>query len=38
MKINFVDFLQIQAAFCKINYTMFSYLLISMYGQDMSEI
>ena len=37
-KIDFVDFLQIQAAFWKTNYTTFSYLLISMYGQDMSEI
>ena len=37
-KIDFVDFLQIQAAFWKTNYTTFSYLLISMYGQDMREI
>ena len=37
-KIDFVDFLQIQAAFWKTNYTTFSYLLISMYGKDMSEI
>ena len=37
-KIDFVDFLQIQAAFWKPNYTTFSYLLISMYGQDMGEI
>ena len=37
-KIDFVDFLQIQAAFWKTNYTTFSYLLISMYEKDMSEI
>ena len=37
-KIDFVDFLQIQAAFWKTIYTTFSYLLMSMYGQDMSEI
>ena len=37
LKIDFVDFLQIQAAFWKTNYT-FSYLPISMYEQDMSEI
>ena len=37
-KIDFVDFLQIQAAFWKTNYTTFSYLPISMYEQDMSEI
>ena len=36
-KINFVDFLQIQAAFWKTNYTTFSYLLMPVYGQDMSE-
>ena len=36
-KIDFVDFLQIQAAFWKTNYTTFSYLLIPIYGQDMSE-
>ena len=33
-----VDFLQIEAAFRKTNYTTFSYLLTPMYGQDMSEI
>ena len=38
MKMDFVDFFQIQAAFWKTNYTTFSYLPISMYGQDMSEI
>ena len=37
-KIDFVDFLQIQATFWKTNYTTFSYLPISMYEQDMSEI
>ena len=36
-KIDVVDFLQIQAAFRKTNYTTFSYLLIPIYGQDMSE-
>ena len=36
-KIDFVDFLQIQAAFWKTNYTTFSYLLMPIYGQDMSE-
>ena len=36
-KIDFVDFLQIQAAVWKTNYTTFSYLLIPIYGQDMSE-
>ena len=36
-KIDVVDFLQIQAAFWKTNYTTFSYLLIPIYGQDMSE-
>ena len=35
-KIDFVDFLQIQAAFWKTNYTTFSYLLMPIYGQDMS--
>ena len=35
--IDFVDFLQIQAAFWKTNYTTFSYLLMPIYGQDMSE-
>ena len=35
-KIDFVDFLQIQAAFWKTNYTTFSYLLMLIYGQDMS--
>ena len=35
---HWIDFLQIEAAFRKINYTTFSYLLIPMYGQDMSEI
>ena len=38
LKIDFVDFLQIQAAFTKTNYTTFSFLLISMCGQGMSEI
>ena len=33
-----IDFLQIEAAFRKTNYTTFSYLLIPIYGQDMSEI
>ena len=37
-KIDFVDFLQIQAAFWKTNYTTFSYLLLPIYGQEMSEI
>ena len=37
-KINFVDFRQIQAAFWKTNDSTFSYLLIPIYGQDMSEI
>ena len=32
-----IDFLQIEAAFRKTNYTTFSYLLIPIYGQDMSE-
>ena len=36
-KIDFVDFLQIQAAFWKTNYTTFSDLLMPIYGQDMSE-
>ena len=36
-KIDFVDFLQIQAAFWKTNYTTFSCLLMPIYGQDMSE-
>ena len=36
-KIDFVDFLQIQAAFWKTNYTTFSCLLMPVYGQDMSE-
>ena len=36
-KIDFVNFLQIQAAFWKTNYTMFSYLLTPIYGQNMSE-
>ena len=36
-KIDFVDFLQIPAAFGKINNTTFNYLLIPFYGQDMSE-
>ena len=36
-KIDFIDFLQIQGAFWKTNYTTFSYLLIPIYGQDMSE-
>ena len=36
-KIHFVDFLQIEAAFWKTNYTTFSYLLIPNYGQDMRE-
>ena len=35
---HWIDFLQIEAAFRKTNYTTFSYLLIPMYGQDMSEI
>ena len=30
---DFVDFLQIQAAFWKTNYTSFSYLLMPIYGQ-----
>ena len=37
-KIDFVDFLQIQAAFWETSYTTFSYLLISVYEQDMSKI
>ena len=37
MKIEFVDFLQIQAVFLKINHTTFSYLLVPIYGQDMRE-
>ena len=37
MKIGFVDFLQIQVAFWKTNYTTFSYLLMPIYEQDMSE-
>ena len=37
MKIGFVDFLQIQVAFWKTNYTTFSYLLMPIYGQDKSE-
>ena len=37
-QINFVDFLQIGAAFWKTNYTTFSYLLILINGQNMSEI
>ena len=36
-KIDFVDFLQIQAAFWKTNYSTFSYLLMSIYRQDMRE-
>ena len=36
-KIDFVDFLQIQAAFWKTNYTTFSYLRMPIDGQDMSE-
>ena len=36
-KIDFVDFLQIQAAFWKTNYTTSSYLVRPIYGQDMSE-
>ena len=35
---HWIDFLQMEAAFRKTNYTTFSYLLIPMYGQDMSEI
>ena len=35
---HWIDFLQIEAAFRKTNYTTFSYLLIPIYGQDMSEI
>ena len=34
---HWIDFLQIEAAFRKTNYTTFSYLLIPMYGQDMHE-
>ena len=36
-KIDFVDLLQIQAAFWKTNYTTVSDLLMPIYGQDMSE-
>ena len=36
-KIDFVDFLQIQAVFWKTNYTTFSYFLIPIHGQDVSE-
>ena len=36
-KIDFVDFVQIQAFFWKTNYTTFSYLLMPIYEQDMSE-
>ena len=36
-KTDFVDFLQIEAAFWKTNYTTFSYLIIPNYGQDMGE-
>ena len=36
-KIDFVEFLQIQVAFWKTNYTKFSYLLMPIYGLDMSE-
>ena len=36
MKIDFVDFFQIQAAFWKTNYTTFGYLIMLIYGQDMS--
>ena len=35
---HWIDFLQIEVAFRKTKYTTFSYLLIPMYGQDMSEI
>ena len=35
---HWIDFLQIEAAFRKTNYITFSYLLIPIYGQDMSEI
>ena len=34
---HWIDFLQIEAAFRKTNYTTFSYLLIPISGQDMSE-
>ena len=36
-KIDVVNFLQIQAAFWKTNYITLSYLLIPIYGQDISE-
>jgi hypothetical protein len=36
VKIVFLDFLQIEAAFAKTNYTTFSYSVVPIYGQNMS--